>query len=291
MEEFLNFIISCDKWYTRCNACNCKNLCVNQHRCGESSNDCYQCIRHVHDFNNKTDRYNCDKMTYCYVLKHSYRFTFEMVMLFWKIKNYINIVGNVYVTSIGCGPCSELFGASYVWKKLQIDDSNLHFRGFELNKIWEPIISTINQQFSGRDKFALVEDVFNYYNTCDGQINIIVLDYMLSDSYKFDYDGYSVFILKLSDLISEKHIEYLLINDVYSLNSIGAINKLLSIFKSHGIQHSVNRYQYCDVKLPMDIFGDKLKKYNLPEMPNILKKYDPFHELNSIQAIIHFNWT
>ena len=71
---------------------------------------CINCLENIHNVNTKDRTYNCSNIAYCYTCKYIYRYSSEIEHL---LETYINVfkkTKKLNICSIGCGPCSELFG-------------------------------------------------------------------------------------------------------------------------------------------------------------------------------------
>lgn len=294
MEEFNKLIEYCDEQYQNSNACNCGSNCVNNNRCKLlCTSDCYECVSHVNHFCNTIDHYNCHKMTLFYVLKHGFRFYAETALLF--IDAFANYASDeVFVMSIGCGPCTELYGGLQAWRYSHKADDNFHYHGFDLNPIWKSIDDFNLSQFENSNVFIEIKDAFVHYKNSDEPIDIIILNYSLSDMFRFNKNKYGQFVNSLLDLLAKKKPQYLLINDVYTKQSVDAstmfINELNDkrLIKNNSMRrfHSYNSY--------IGEFGNYVSSINgINNFPNIegidqniVNKYDPFHIFNGIQAVI-----
>lgn len=286
LEKFLAF---CDACYTSLNPCNCGKTCTNNNFCQKQATDCYDCIKRVHDYHNSSVHYNCLKMLYCYVLKHGYRFSAEILFLFQRIQRDIVRKEELYVTSIGCGPCTELFGGIFFWRSIGKNNASFHFRGFDLEPLWAPLMMEIPRFFNGADVYIHNFDAFEYYKTTVEKIDVLVLNYMLSDMLKFHSQEYSSFLSNLCELINRCKPRYLLINDIYLLVSKNATIQLLNRLQAHGISFKYVTMQYPGINSFIGEFGRQISKQPF-EMFNkdIVEKYDPFRFVNSIQAIVVF---
>lgn len=75
MQEFDNLIRHCVQQFnsipfcTNCNMSQCRRF---------GTNNCYNCLSHIHSIYTKNEHYACNKITYNYVLKHGYRYVSEM---------------------------------------------------------------------------------------------------------------------------------------------------------------------------------------------------------------------
>lgn len=267
----------------------CGDTCTNELFCNGAQSDCYACIKRVHNYKNRTIHYNCENMLYCYVLKQGYRFIMEMFLLFKARQREIALYNDLWVTSIGCGPCTELFGGLALWRVLGKGDGVFHFRGFDLEEKWAPILNALPRFLPTVDVFADIEDCFDYYTTHDEPIIIIVLNYMLSDMSKFHGGKLQAFFFKLCALIQEKKPKYIMVNDIYLRDSIAASNALIDYIKASGFNIQFGRRQFHVLDDRIGKFGtvEGPKPFTIPNV-EISQKYDPFSVANSIQTIIAF---
>ena len=287
MNEFKQFLTWCDTMYENSSRGACGEVCTNELFCNGTQPDCYACIRRVHNIKNRTIHYNCENMLYCYVLKQGYRFIMEMYLLFKARYRDIALYDDLWVTSIGCGPCTELYGGLAVWRGLSKDDDRFHFRGFDLEERWASILNKVPVFLPTVDVITIIGDCFEYYKASNEQINIIVLNYMLSDMVKFHGGQLRSFFFKLCALILEKNPRYLMINDIYLRDSIAASNALIEYIKSSGFNIQYGRRQF-------HILDERIGKFGKLEGPkpftisnvDVSLKYDPFSAANSIQTII-----
>lgn len=286
LERFLNY---CDVNYQHLNPCRCGDECRNGNYCLASEINCYKCIRRVHHYYNSIVHYNCTKMLYCYVLKHSYRFAAEIFYLIQKIQKDTVQWDDIYITSIGCGPCTELFGALFHWRSLGKQNNQFHFRGFDNDPIWAPLMEVIPNFFYGVDVRLNNIDVFEYYRNQNERVDVLILNYMLSDMLKFHSDLYPSFLLSLCEFVENKHPRYLLINDVYLKVSVNASMRLLDCFKEQGVLYKNIKLRYHGNNPYIGEYGRQIERQPY-EMRNqaIVERYDPFRHVDSIQTIIMF---
>lgn len=289
MQELDDFLIWCDTQYNSIPHCQCGMACTNGNYCRGQQSNCYPCIQRVHDYHNRMVHYNCDKMVLYYVLKHCYRFGSEIFYALQKLKKYLSNWDDIYITSIGCGPCTELFGALSLWHSMGKQDDLFHYRGFDTDKIWRPLMTQVSSYFAMADIVVENQSAFTYYKESEERMDVIVLNYMLSDMMKFNMGQYDKFLENLISLIKQKKTKFLLINDVYLLISIGAINKLWRFLVTAGLTFNGIKLQYHDFHPYIGQFGRKIPKQPY-KMTNevIVEKYDPFSEVNSIQTLIKF---
>lgn len=289
MQELDQFLSWCDQMYTNSSHCHCGAACSNGNYCGGVQTNCYECIKRVHNHRNNKVHYNCDKMLYYYALKHAYRFGAEIFYELHKLRNDICKWNDIFIASIGCGPCSELFGAMSLWRTLGKQDESFHFRGFDLEQIWQPLMVQACSYFNNTDAVARLEDVFAHYQNSQERLDMIVLNYMLSDMFKFHANSYGQFLDNLVMLVQQKNFRYLLVNDVYLLVSVGASNRLMRILKDAGLVFKHVKLQYHSFHPYIGQFGKSIVKQPFAMTDaGIVSKYEPFSEVNSIQTIIRF---
>lgn len=284
LDQFLNW---CDDQYSNTPHCQCGIACTNSSFCGGVQTNCYSCIKRVHSYRNRTVHYNCDKMLLYYVLKHTYRFGAEVFYLLGKLRNDISNWNDLSIASIGCGPCSELFGALSLWRTLGKNDAGFHFRGFDTEPLWQPIMNQLEIQFHALDVNIFGQDAFAYYNLSQDEIDIIILNYMLSDMRKFHASLFQGFLADLITLVRQKRPKYLLINDIYLQVSLTASRELINALKQAGLDYQCWKGQYHYFNPNIGQWGQQMQKHPYA-MTNaaIVSNYQPFPEVNGIQTII-----
>lgn len=289
MHELSILLDYCDEQYTQSNPCNCGPFCTNSNFCQGVQHDCYACIRRVHSLGNRIVHYNCQNMLYYYVLKHSYRFAMEVFLLFKARQKSFAEYDDIWITSIGCGPCTELFGAIAFWRGLNKDEKAFHFHGFDLQQEWTPIMNKILGLFEGINVQPKNEDCFEYYKSHEERVDVILLNYMLSDMAKFHGAQFKAFLFRLCAFIQEKHPRYIMINDIYLRDSLAASNALLNYIKEAGFSFQFGRRQFHPLKENIGKYGTLFepKSFKIPN-ERIKEVYNPFSEVKSIQTIITF---
>ena len=201
MKELNDYLEWCDSQYKNCNHCHCGVHCKNGNYCSNTRQaNCYPCIKIVHSYKNNSVHYNCDKMLYYYVLKHCYRFAAEIFYEFQRLCSDLNNWDEIYILSIGCGPSTELFGAMLQWRKMDKHDMHFHYRGFDTEALWQPFMNKVCSSFTDSDVEADNNDAFIYYQTHHEKVDVIVLNYMLSDMFKFQNSQYDQFLANLINL-------------------------------------------------------------------------------------------
>lgn len=289
MEELNQFLNWCDQMYSNTPHCQCGAACTNGYYCKGVMQNCYACIQRVHSYRNSKVHYNCDKMLYYYALKHTYRFGAEMFFEFGKLRNDVTNWPDIYITSIGCGPCSELFGMLSLWRTLGKLDACFHFRGFDTEPLWHPIMHQVKTFFLAADVQPLGQDAFVYYGQSQERIDVMVLNYMLSDMKKFQPAQYQAFLNSLIALIAQKRPRYLLVNDIYLRVSLAASKELVTQLRQSGIACKIGAGQYHYYNPSIGQWGNVMPKqpYAMNDA-TIVNKYSPFPEVNGIQTIVKF---
>lgn len=288
MVEFDSFLDWCDQGYRSCFPCRCGVSCTNNNYCNGIAANCYDCIRRVHAIGNRLVHYNCSKMVLYYVLKHGYRFRAEIIVLLYRIREFLSQQKELYITSVGCGPCTELFGCIHIWRLLGKQDEFFHFRGFDTDSIWSPLMDQVQKLFPNADVKNNCQDALLFYSNTDERVDIIILNYMLSDMKKFNSSHFSSFLTNFVGLIRCKKTRYILINDIYLKESLSASYELISLLSKAGLVDKLSKYQYCSLNSYIGqhgpIVNDK-PQFKL-QSSSIVREYDPFQEINSIQTII-----
>ncbi len=249
--------------------------------------NCYACINRVHRYTNTTIHYNCDKMVLYYVLKHGYRFGAEVFFEFQRAQRDLSQWNEMYVASIGCGPCTELFGSLLHWRTMGKQDAMYHYRGFDLELLWYPLMNQVRAFFPLDDVATYGQDAFDYYRGTQERIDVLVLNYMLSDMKKFQPAAFNCFLNNLTSLVQEKQVRFIMVNDIYLKISLEASRDLLNALIASRIRFGFSAGQYHGLNQFIGLYRKVMPSPSFT-MPNtaIVNKYDPFRTVNSIQTII-----
>lgn len=289
MVELDQFLDWCDVQYSNTPHCQCGAACTNGNYCRGQQTNCYACIKRVHDYRNNSVHYNCDKQVLYYTLKHTYRFGAEIFFELNKIRRDIATWQDVYIASIGCGPCSEAFGSLSFWRTLGKKDADFHYRGFDTEPLWQPIMQEVQGHFRVADVRTDPHDAFVYYGQSQERIDVIELNYMLSDMKKFNGAQYQLFLANLISLIRQKQPRYLLINDIYLRISLTASNELLKALKQSGLSYKGWAGQYHYYNPSIGRWGQEMQKEPFVMTDaGIVRRHTPFPVTNGIQTIIKF---
>ena len=286
LDQYLNW---CDAMYSNTPHCQCGKNCTNLNYCQGLQTNCYACVHRVHQYWNKTIHYNCDKMVLYYVLKHGYRFGAEVFYQLQRIQKVLSKYEDIYFVSIGCGPCTELFGALRFWRSIGKKDDTFHYRGFDTEPLWNQIMLQVCSYFNAAHVNTVNSDAFPILTADRERVDVIVLNYMLSDMKKFRAAEYQAFLSNLILLIQLKRPRFVLMNDIYLKVSLEASSELLDSLSAAGLQFRSYACQYHSLNTFIGQYGEIIPKPRFVMTDaGIVNNYDPFNEVNSIQTIIRF---
>lgn len=247
MNELYQLLRQCYNAYTSydCNNCKNANYCV---QCN-NSNDCFFCLRRIHypqDGGHYT--YNCPKMVYRYVMHYFCRFCSE---IFYCVQAEIPKLNDnpINIVSFGCGPNSEIYGILETLRSQNIL-TPINYIGFDVNNIWNPIWtlndnilrnSNVSQQY-----LSIQPD--QYFAANPQYIDILVMNYLLSDVSRQDVNSKTSAINSFSNFILMNRPRYLLFNDISyftkgaALNSgFGCLVDIIKNIRSNGVKGSIPR--------------------------------------------------
>lgn len=287
MQEFLKIVDFCNNRFHGRNACqNCRygNYCQN---CAHSNpDDCYCCIKRVHSFYNKTIHYQCEQMTYNYLIKHLNRYASEVV---WGLDSFTNHFNYINACSIGCGPAPELYAIKAFYRKIGLSDDRIRFKGFDIqkNNIWNPIWNATQQLFGDTVSF-FNQDAFTYYLENNEQVNMVVLNYMISDMIKFDKVGFPAFLERLKDFLGRQREAIVVFNDVFSIDVHNALSNIYHTFpySTHFVVEGIRGRYFSKMNHGL-VFGDQYPNNKLLFSSSpVESRLDPFRECKSIQLLI-----
>lgn len=206
----------------------CNDIYTNsdtEHMCDKCKNNCLgscdKCLDSIHF--NKVDRtYNCKNIVNYYVCKYSYKYSSEIEAIFKNIEE-IQEIKRYNIMSIGCGPCTDLFG---IMNNIETNKLNkeVQYLGVDLNEIWKPVHNRIKELEAGKTlKTRFVySDVFNVIsklkiNEDTWKPNILIFQYVISDMVKYNTKQE---ILQFIDRIIDYIIDYMPKNSFIILNDI-----------------------------------------------------------------------
>ncbi|WP_320112290.1 hypothetical protein [Draconibacterium orientale] len=278
----LNQLITfCHQNYNRPNRCaDCPNA-----DCQGSCNACLQDIHHG------TPRmYDCHNMLNCYTCSYIFKYASEIGHLFNLIQ--YNGYTDFNILSLGCGSCADLFGIDNF---LRVHQRNLpiSYYGVDINARWNLTHQQIIGIFPGHNINFEIANVFDFLtNVPDDQelnYNIVVMQYLLNEIYKNDYERLEEF----TDLFVQKIINNLPINTTVIINDIN-LNTVRGIatriFNAAGENNEVAQYQYRFHQPTSHTYGGVMHAndnllFNVPQ--EIYANYDVKLPCSSYQMVIH----
>uniref|UniRef100_A0A7C5V3I6 Uncharacterized protein n=1 Tax=Caldicellulosiruptor owensensis TaxID=55205 RepID=A0A7C5V3I6_9FIRM len=154
---------------------------------------CTACLNQVHfkrKNNGNVRDYDCKNMIYYYCGRYSLKHAGEIFTLLEQISS--KLPDNPRIFSVGCGPCTDLFGFEAYYRKYK-PESMIEYRGLEKSKLWNEVHRFIIQHgknynlarvevtyMDAISKFNEIEDIMS----CE-KPNIISFQYVLSDMAKY----------------------------------------------------------------------------------------------------------
>jgi hypothetical protein len=233
-----------------------------------------------------------------YVCKNIFKYSSEIEYLLRQARAILELP-ELDMLSIGCGPCSDLFGALSFLDHNEQSDKEMRYLGVDLNPIWLPIQDYIGRDIGDGKEGIITAFKQEEFSTLVENLrflgkpwtpNIVVLEYVFSDMFTFHYDikGFvDRFAEFLFPLMPPK--SFIMINDINHRDVRPYFSSLhSSLFKrskqihvstwhfvndfrwfySYGTQHSQN---YLTVTIPSDI----------------RKRYNPWRSCSSAQMLIY----
>lgn len=292
MEEMNKLLQYCAERYEQIN---CVKCAYNQTFSQACNHECYSCLFKVHRVHNHSEHYYCERMLHRYVLKFQIRYASEMVRCFWYIFKEQNIKSPITVFSLGCGPASELYGLFRIARYLSIPAENIIYKGFDIDNKWRTINELSQYSFSGYNVEFIYSDMFQYVSDNDINIDILVLNYVLSDCMRYDKSKASTIIDNLYQMIVSEKLQSIVINDIALFYTDeerkSAYTCMLELEKrlvENKIPVSITKKRFSEPKTTtVEPYGDLSKQnsimFTIPE--NILR-YGPFSLCDSIILII-----
>ena len=279
----------------------CEHSCLNGFYCkqlGCNECDCSRCINHIQWNSSPSFTYNCERITYQYVLRFFNRFASE---IYYAISLYdMNNPKRINVVSLGCGPGSEIYG---IIKALQQKKYNtvLYYEGYDPIESWGSVQQLSKECLARLDHSIefYASDLFKDFRGFDnGKVDLLILNYLLSDSVKFSTkEKNTQFIEQIHDFIIEHNIKNILFNDIgfygdpSSLNSgFQLIRELILKLKDRGLNVEDNYWCFKNNKFKG---GEDWKEYKSDRLQFQDLDSNSFIEnlgyCNSKQVFIHLN--
>lgn len=227
-EPHQKYLAFCRHYLKKCPDCLCA-VCQHDSLCSQQCKNetfCLTCLSNI--FEDETSRlriYNCENITYSYVLRFLNRYASE---IYWILKKNINFIRTTAITvvSIGCGPSTELFGFEKVLHSEQ-PTRELNYFGFDKNPLWNNCQNFIKSIFADNQycKVNYSNSFFDENNSLLQNVDFLILNYLLSDIHKHsngdkiqrDRDVLSYLNNVILPIFSKmKRESYLLVNDTNS---------------------------------------------------------------------------
>lgn len=220
MQELTKLMSECLEQYNACAPCNgntCKlNFYCTANSCAHSR--CDKCMNHIQWSSHPQFHYSCERITYQYVLRFFNRFASEIAYLVASMSNsYLKGKTKLKVVSLGCGPGSEVYGFI---KALRTKAPHvvLDYQGFDLNDIWTSVqmmSKSVLSQTRHNIEFHNLNMFGAFEGSPDGNIDILVLNYLLSDAQKFYFndDSRIKFIEEIAQFVINNGVKSIFFND------------------------------------------------------------------------------
>ena len=289
MNELLRF---CASEYERIDCISCSYATNYFQSCGH---ECYNCLYSIHRVSNHDVHYSCERILHRYVLKFQIRYASELARCFYFIFSKKKIESPFLVCSLGCGPATELYAFFATARLLSINENNLTYKGFDLDTKWKVINDKAKESFDGINVEFVYSDFFDYANIPGNHIDVLVLNYVLSDIMRYDKDEADDIIDKVYGLIVSGTVENVIINDIalyytdeQRKSAYVCMQKLQQKVRVCQPKTTITKWRYSDPKASgIPLYGEK-NKHNTTvfKIPQEIIKYSPFLICDSISMII-----
>lgn len=274
--------------------CTCEGGCNHPSgRCSSSwKNSCCwsQCLKEIfqHDTNLRgRARYNCNKLICQYLYRHLDKQASEMLVALREINDTISSFSEFNVISFGCGPCTELVALDY-YNQENSYNKNINYMGIDIEPSWEIIHTKINEfikqehyNIDFKCSFGDATDIIFLENLLNDNINIIVLNYIVSSLYSnSEFQKLNSLYSVIAELISRNNIKncVIIINDMnlsirgtntfvdiitkLTNNEIRIINQKARYFEAektpiYGTKYSSNKTIFEDLFYPQSFPNNK----------------------------------
>lgn len=218
MDFFQNYIRDCIRNYSPCETGKCVDENCNCH-CREKKS-CTDCLSDMFNNEEHANRvYKCIPITFSYVIRYTNRYASEIytVLRCKLVSNTFQNIKKLNVLSIGCGPATELVALEKFSREI---NKKIRYFGFDPNSIWESAQNTLQTCLVNTNCDAdFYSSEFQDNNEILPKIDILILNYIVSDIYKHNRDGVEKFLENITKIIKKmKKNSIIIINDVNSCN-------------------------------------------------------------------------
>ena len=231
-------------------------------KCYQRGNCCFNEIYYPEKRENGRLKYNCKKLVNQYVFRSLDRYASEVYYALEEYSSVLNHFDGYNLLSIGCGPSTDLVSIDY-YNQVSGKTKLIKYVGIDIEKTWEEIHKNIEKfpleknnisQFEIHYKNAM--DFFRNQCICDTNINIIILNYLIS-SFIADKntDKINELFYCIANFISKNKIKncLIIINDVnYYLRGINSFKNILQTLNENSISIFSHKQKYFSG----DIFGE-----------------------------------
>jgi hypothetical protein len=277
----------------------CHSKYHRSHQCPACSNNCPNscecCLDDIH-FQRVQRRYDCDNMTRYYVCKYIYKYSSEIDYILAQV-NAVHAIPDFKILSIGCGPCTDLFGVANHILRFN-NGKHITYRGFDLNTAWIPIhheisrLAGLNPNNNVQFKYT---DVFNYFAAFEDRVpeaeyNMLFLQYVISDMIANGYDPndfYDQLISKI--IINMPKGSVIIINDINLMNNArDTFWPFVYKLYAKGINATPQNFHFVNNNKPYYRFGNQHTNNGVLTIPPpiIQNQYNPWTFCSSAQIAI-----
>lgn len=292
MKEMNDLLQYCAERYEQIK---CENCAYNETFSQICKHECYSCLFKIHRVCNHSDHYCCERILHRYVLKFQIRYASEMARCFWHIFNEQDVIIPITVCSLGCGPASELYGLFWIAKYLSIPAENIIYKGFDIDNKWKIINDKSLSFFIGQNVEFIYSDMFQYVSEKNINMDILVLNYVLSDCMRYDKSKANTIVDNIYQMIVSERVKSIIINDIALFytdeENKSAYTCMLDLEKKlvdNNISVSIIKKRFAEPKTTtVEPYGDLSKNNSIMfNIPSNIIQYSPFSLCDSIILII-----